>query len=155
MQKQYKSFSSVLIGGGFSIFYFTIGFSYQQYNIISKPLAFSLILLATLFMAGFSILYNRVQLGVIALIGGFITPIMVGGNAENYLMLWAYLLVLNLGMLGVSIFKKWKIFFIVAYDCTIAMFGGWLYLFHNVLPYSKETALFFGTIYYIIFFFFV
>lgn len=153
LQKQYKSFSSVLIGGGFSIFYFTIGFSYQQYELISKPFAFALIGLTTVFMAAFSILFNRIQLAVIALIGGFITPIMVGGDVQNFLMLSSYLLLLNLGMLAVSIFKKWKIFFIVAYDCTIVMFGGWLYQYHDVFSYSKTSALIFGTIFYFIFFF--
>ncbi len=152
LRKEYKSFSSVLIGGGFAIFYFTIGFSSQQYQIISKPLAFGLIGFTTLFMAVFAVLFNRIQLGVIALIGGFITPIMVGGNIENYFMLWTYLLVLDLGMLTVSIFKKWKIFFIVAYDCTIVMFGGWLYQYHDVYPFDKTIALVFGTVFYFIFF---
>lgn len=152
LRKEYKSFSSVLIGGGFAIFYFTIGFSYQQYEIISRPFAFGLIGVTTLFMAGFAVLFNRIQLGAIALIGGFITPIMVGGNVENYFMLWSYLLVLNVGMLIVSVFKKWKIFFIVAYDCTIAMFGGWLYQYHDVYAFDKDVALIFGTIFYFIFF---
>ncbi|MCP4521725.1 MAG: DUF2339 domain-containing protein [Cytophagales bacterium] len=152
LRQRYKSFSSVLIGGGFAIFYFTIGFSYQQYTLISKYWAFGLIIATTLFMASFAVLYNRLQLGAIAIIGGFITPIMVGGDAENYLLLWSYLLILNLGMLAVSIFKKWKTFYIVAYDFTLVMFGGWLYLYHDKYTYSKEIAFLFGAIYFIIFF---
>ena len=45
----YRSFSSVLMGGGLTVFYFTIAFAFHQYHLISQPVGFMLMIIITAF----------------------------------------------------------------------------------------------------------
>ncbi len=38
LRKNYRSFSSVLVGGGLTVFYFTIAFAFHQYHLIRKEI---------------------------------------------------------------------------------------------------------------------
>lgn len=68
-----------------------------------------MLVLFTGFMSSLSILYNRRELAIIALVGGFIAPFLVGSGDGSYWVLFTYVMILDLGMFGLSIYKKWGI----------------------------------------------
>lgn len=152
LRKSYKAFSSVLVGGGLAVLYFTLAVAFQEYKLISQTMAFAIMVVITIFAVLMSIGYNRQELAVLAMIGGFGTPFFVSTGEGNYIVLFSYILILNSGMLILSYFKKWYIVNLVSYGFTIILFGGWLtvQLFANILPI--RGALFFATMFYLIFF---
>lgn len=81
LRLHYKAFSSVLIGGALAIFYFTITLAYHDYGLFSQTVAFIIMVVITGFAVVLSQLYNRQELAIIALIGGFATPFMVSEEA--------------------------------------------------------------------------
>lgn len=83
--------------------------AYHYYGLFSQTVAFILLVLFTGFMSSLSILYNRRELAIIALVGGFITPFLVGSGDGSYWVLFTYVMILDLGMFGLSIYKKWGI----------------------------------------------
>jgi uncharacterized membrane protein len=149
----YRSFSSVLVGGGLTVFYFTIAFAFHQYQLMSQQAAFIIMVIITAFAVTLSILYNRLELAVLATIGGFITPFLVSTGQNNYVALFTYLCILNAGLLVLSWFKKWKAINIIALFFTIIIYGGWLISqsMNNSEPFPYQWALFFATLFYALF----
>lgn len=153
MRKSYAAFSSVLIGGGLAVLYFTITIAFQQYHLFSQTAGFAIMVVITAFAVLLSIAYNRIELAVLAIIGGFATPFMVSTGEGNYQVLFTYLMILNVGMLVLAYNKKWNLVNIVCYVFTIILFGGWLT--QKCLPIKDAPylgGLFFASLFYITFF---
>ena len=153
LRNSYRSFSSVLAGGSIAVFYFTIAFAFHQYNLIGQTAAFVLMIVITAFAVLLSLLYNRLELAVIATVGGFLTPFMVSTGEGNYIVLFTYLIILNTGLLLLSYFKRWPSINIIAFFFTVLIYGGWLssVLIDNNPRVSYSLALLFATVFYLIF----
>lgn len=153
LRAKYEAFSSVLVGGGLATLYFTIGLAFQDYQIFSQSVAFAIMLIITIFAVLLSILYNRQELAVLAIIGGFATPLAVSTGEGNYIVLFSYLALLNVGMLVLAYFKKWRVVNIVSYFFTVILFSAWLVdtVYKDKLP--LKGAFIFAGLFYLIFFF--
>ncbi len=126
LRKNFKAFSSVLVAGGISIFYFTIGIAFHQYHIFDQTTAFIIMLLITAFSVFISIIYDRVELAALSIIGGFATPFIVSTGQGNYQVLFTYILILDIGMLALAYMRKWNLINIMAYCFTMILYFGWL-----------------------------
>ena len=152
IRNTYRSFSSVLMGGGITVFYFTIAFAFHQYDLIGQQTAFAIMILITTLAVLLSLYYDRLELAVIATIGGFVTPFLVTTGQENYIALFTYICILNTGMMVLAWFKRWQSINIIALIFTIIIYGGWLtkrlwFDYPVVLPYID--AILFATIFYL------
>ncbi len=153
LRKSYAAFSSVLVGGGLAIFYFTIALAYHQYALFSQTAAFIIMVIITAFAVILSILYDRQELAVIALVGGFATPFLVSDGTGNYKVLFSYLLILNTGLLVIAYNKAWRLLNLLAFLFTAVIFVSWL------ADLSSDTGIevyrggfLFATAFYILFF---
>ena len=104
LQKKYRTFSSLLAGGAFAVFYLTVAIAFHFYHLFPQTVAFIILIATTLFMSILSILYDRRELAIISLVGGFLAPFLVSTGNGNYLVLFTYMSILNLGMFGLSIY---------------------------------------------------
>jgi len=152
IRNTYRSFSSVLMGGGITVFYFTIAFAFHQYALIGQKTAFGIMILITAFAVLLALYYDRLELAVIATIGGFITPFLVTTGQENYIALFTYLCILNTGLMVLAWFKRWPSINIIALIFTIIIYGGWLtkrlwFDYPVVLPY--KDAMLFASMFYL------
>jgi len=152
IRNSYRSFSSVLVGGGLTVFYFTIAFAFHQYHLISQQAAFIIMVVITAFAVILSIFYNRIELAILATIGGFITPFLLTTGQNNYVALFTYLGILNSGLLVLSWFKRWKAINIIALLFTVVIYGSWLFrqLYLLPEPFPSRPALFFATLFYLL-----
>jgi uncharacterized membrane protein len=154
LRNNYKAFSSVLVGGGLAVFYFTIALAYHQFHLFDQTVAFIIMVVITAFAVVLSLLYNRQELAIIALIGGFATPFLVSNNSGNYKTLFTYLLVLNTGLLILAYNKAWRIMNILAFIFTIVLFGIWMLNIPYDAPMGMhKNGFFFATAFYLLFFF--
>ncbi len=153
LRKEYKAFSSVLIGGGMAVLYFTIAIAFHEYQIFSQTVAFLLMVAITGFTIFLSIAYDRMELAVLALIGGFGSPFMVSTGEGNYIVLFVFILLLNVGILVLAYFKKWNLLNFIAYVFTIILYGGWFSTRVVEVPNAPYAgALVFATLFYLVFF---
>lgn len=151
LRKNYAAFSSVIVAGAISIFYFTIGIAFHDYHLFSQNVAFGIMVVITAFSALISLSYNRVELAVLSLIGGFAVPFMVSTGQGNHVVLFTYIIILNIGILAIAYHKKWNLVNILTYIFTVLLYGGWLI---NDLTNDKPHyigALLFGFTFYFIF----
>lgn len=126
LSHSYKVFSSILIGGGIAIFYVTIGLGYHEYAIFSSLVSFILSIAVTIFAVLLSHLYGRQELGACAVVGGFIVPLLASTGSENIPILYSYILILNCGMLAMSLNKNWKVVGALSFILTLLFFIPWL-----------------------------
>ncbi|MBF03317.1 MAG: hypothetical protein CMP76_08480 [Flavobacterium sp.] len=151
LRKNYAAFSSVLVAGAISIFYFTISIAFHDYHLFSQTVAFIIMVVITAFSALVSVSYNRQELAVLSLIGGFAVPFMVSTGSGNYVVLFTYIAILNCGILAIAYFKKWNVVTVLSFVFTTLLFLSWYIreLFDNKLPH--QGALAFATLFYFIF----
>ncbi|HXB93002.1 MAG TPA: DUF2339 domain-containing protein, partial [Puia sp.] len=153
LRNSYKAFSSVLVGGGIAVFYFTIALAYHQYALFGQTTAFIIMLFITAFAVVLSLLYDRQELAIIALVGGFVTPFLVSTGSGNYKVLFSYLLILNTGLLVIAYNKAWRLLNMLAFGFTAILYASWLLS----LPYDTATDVYtggfcFATAFYLLFF---
>ena len=151
LRQNYKAFSSVMVAGAISIFYFTIAIAFHDYHLFSQTVAFAIMVVITAFSTFVSVNYDRQELAVLSLIGGFAVPFMVSTGAGNYVVLFTYIGILNIGILGIAYYKKWNLVSILSFVFTYLLFSSWYYkeLYADKLPH--QGALAFATLYYFIF----
>ncbi|HMJ71056.1 MAG TPA: DUF2339 domain-containing protein [Cyclobacteriaceae bacterium] len=153
LRKTFTAFSSVLVGGGIAVLYLTIYIAFHVYHMFSPPVAFLLMVGITGFAVLFSLAYNKVELALVALLGGFASPMMVSTGEGNYVVLFIYITILDVGMLVLSYYKKWPIINIVSYVLTILLYGTWLSSRYDYqTPGMMGGALVFATGFYLVFF---
>lgn len=122
MRNSYNAFSSVLVGGGLAVFYFTITLAFHQFQLFNQITAFIILIVITIFAVALSLLYNKQELAVIALVGGFSSPFMVSTGHANYNGLFLYLVVLNTGLLVIAYYKSWRVLNISSFGLTVLVF---------------------------------
>ena len=139
LQKKYRTFSSLLAGGAFAVFYLTVAIAFHFYHLFPQTVAFI-------------ILYDRRELAIISLVGGFLAPFLVSTGNGNYLVLFTYMSILNLGMFGLSIYMKWGELPVIAFVFTYVVMGIFLLTGFTTGSTHISVHLFiFATLFYFIF----
>lgn len=153
LRKSYKAFSSVLLGGGIATLYFTIYIAFRFYEIFGQSTAFSLMVVITAFTVAFSLIYNRIEIAILGILGGFLSPFLVSQGDGNHIILFSYLLILNVGMLVLCYFKKWPAINILCYIFTALIYGSWLFRF-GLNPEEPHyiSGFLFATLFFLTFF---
>jgi uncharacterized membrane protein len=151
LRKKYAAFSSVFVAGAISVFYFTIGIAFHSYHLFGQTTAFIIMVLITVFSCLISLSYNRKELAVLSLIGGFAVPFMVSTGQGNYMVLFTYILILNIGILALAYHKKWTIINIMSYVFTVILYGAWLLKDLDEKTPHYLGALVFGFAFYLVF----
>jgi uncharacterized membrane protein len=153
LRNTFKAFSSVLVGGGIAVLYLTIAIAFHEYQIFTQTAAFIIMVIITGFAVFLSLGYNRIELAILSILGGFASPFMVSTGEGNYVVLFTYILILDVGMLVLAYYKKWNLVNIVSYAFTVLLFGVWLGgAFDGEDTSMIGGALFFATAFYLVFF---
>jgi len=151
LRKKYAPFSSVLVAGAIAIFYFTIAIAFHEYKLFGQEVAFAIMVVITAFSCLISLSYNRMELAVLSLIGGFAVPFMISTGSGNYVVLFTYIAILDIGILTLAYFKKWNLLHILAFIFTILLFAGWVTKDSLSLEPHYFGSLVFDFIFYLIF----
>ena len=151
LRKKYAAFSSVFVAGAIAVFYFTIGVAFHTYHLFGQTATFIIMVLITVFSCLVSLSYNRKELAVLSLIGGFAVPFMVSTGQGNYVVLFTYILILNIGILALAYYKKWGIINILSYIFTVILYGAWLFKDLDEKGPHYLGALLFGFAFYLVF----
>jgi len=152
LHKEYKAFSSILVAGAITVFYFTIGYGFHKYQLYSQSVAFGIMVVITIFSTLISVYYQRQELAVLSTIGGFAVPFMVSTGEGNYIILFTYILLLNIGMLVLSYFKNWDIVKVLSFAFTMIIYLFWFSeKYPPISPQAHDNALLFINAFYLIF----
>nr|WP_315029735.1 DUF2339 domain-containing protein [uncultured Chryseobacterium sp.] len=148
LRKNYKTFASIITGGGIAVLYFTITIAFREYHLFTQNTAFITTIIITAISIILSYYYKSEVLIIFSLIGGFSAPLMISTGQSNYLFLFIYLSLLNIGMLAATFLKHWKSVGWTAYVFTT------LYLLFWTSEKPEFLSILFYIINYIIFYIF-
>ena len=154
LHKRYHTFSSLLAGGAFGIYYLITAIAFHYYALFSHTIAFVILCATTIFMSAVSVLYDRKELAVTALVGGFIAPFIISTDSSSIISLQIYITILNIGMFCLAMYKKWAILPMVSFAFTYIILWGTTALgsFSDSEAVSTYPTLFaFATLFYVIF----
>lgn len=154
LHKRYYTFSSLLAGGAFGIYYLITAIAFHYYALFSHTIAFVILCVTTIFMSAVSVLYDRKELAVTALVGGFIAPFIISTDSSSIISLQIYITILNIGMFCLAMYKKWAILPMVSFAFTYIILWGTTALgsFSDSEAGSTYPTLFaFATLFYVIF----
>lgn len=154
LHKRYHTFSSLLAGGAFGIYYLITAIAFHYYALFSHTIAFVILCVTTIFMSAVSVLYDRKELAVTALVGGFIAPFIISTDSSSIISLQIYITILNIGMFCLAMYKKWAILPMVSFGFTYIILWGTTALgsFSDSEAGTTYPTLFaFATLFYVIF----
>ena len=154
LHKRYHTFSSLLAGGAFGIYYLITAIAFHYYALFSHTMAFVILCATTIFMSAVSVLYDRKELAVTALVGGFIAPFIISTDSSSIISLQIYITILNIGMFCLAMYKKWAILPMVSFAFTYIILWGTTALgsFSDSEAGTTYPTLFaFATLFYVIF----
>jgi hypothetical protein len=151
LKQKYLNFSAILLSGAMAIMYFITYFAYSLYGLFPQSSAFALMLIFTIFTVAAAINYNRQVIAHIGLVGAYAVPFLLSDNSGNYAFLFAYMAIINAGILAISLKKYWKPLFYTSFIFTWATYYGW-YLTEYQSAEHFNLALLFLTVFFLIFY---
>ncbi|UKB85520.1 DUF2339 domain-containing protein [Chryseobacterium sp. MEBOG06] len=146
LRKNYTTFASIITGGGIAVLYFTATIAFREYHLFSQNTAFIITCLITAVSIVLSYYYKSEVLIIFSLIGGFSAPLMISTGQSNYLFLFIYLSLLNIGMLTANFLQHWKSVGWTAYLFTTAYLFYWTHEnpeFLNITFYMISYVIFY------------
>ncbi|MCD0479177.1 DUF2339 domain-containing protein [Chryseobacterium sp. LC2016-29] len=146
IRKNYTIFSSIIMGGGIAVLYFTTTIAFREYHLFTQNTAFVITCAITLLSIFLSYHYNSETLIIFSLFGGFLAPLMISTGQSNYIFLFTYLSLLNIGMLVTVYLKNWKSVGWIAFVFTA------IYLYFWTIEKTDLTSIIFYIITYIVFY---
>ncbi len=151
LRKKYPRYSDFLTGGGLALLYLSIYGSFWFYKKIDQTTAFGFMSAVTAFGVILSLWADTVQLGTLAIIGGFVTPSLLStGVPPSELTLFGYFGILSLAILAISFFKKWHLLTTVGFIGFILNFAAWYGAYYK--PDKLALTIYILTIFFIIYF---
>ena len=128
-----RTYGLILQGGSIGVLFMTFYAAYQMYQLIPSLLAFTLMLLLAVCSSLLAVYQNARVLAVLGTVGGFLAPVLASTGSDNYIGLFSYYLLLNLGVLAVAWFKSWRILNLIGFGFTYLISGYW-----GVLSYHPD-----------------
>ena len=120
INNKHKLFSESLFGGGIAVLYLSIfaAFALEGFMFISATYAYVAMIFITILAGVISVRFDAKSTAIFGLIGGFATPFLLSTGSGNYVGLLTYMFMLNLGILFISIYKKWSLLSWMAFLIT-------------------------------------
>jgi uncharacterized membrane protein len=146
-QRGWRVFSQILTAGGIILLYLSTYGAFGYYQLIGQKTAFFYLLVLIVEAAALALVYNAPAIAIMALIGGFLTPLLLHSDRDQYRSLFAYIVALDIGAL--ALLKHWRGLSSVAYFGTQLLF--WIWYNENYHHQKRAAVLVFQTAVFFIF----
>jgi uncharacterized membrane protein len=125
LRSKYLQYSDLLMGGGLVVLYLSIFAANAVYGLIDTMPTFLGMIIVTVIGVVISIVNATKTLSSVAFIGAYLTPILLGVGPLGQLITFTYLTILNAGVLGILVYKKWTSLTLTGLVGTWIIFGIW------------------------------
>lgn len=141
MLRGYRYLAQGVVGAALGILYFSLFAAFQWYEIVPQTPAFVGMVLVTAAALAFSAYFSAQATAILGLIGGFLTPVMLSTGTADHWTLFSYILILDLGVLGVAAFRKWHALQVLSFLFTILVWLGWFAAHYDASKLIDTTIL--------------
>jgi uncharacterized membrane protein len=130
-RKGSAAFSYSLKAVGIGILYLSLWAASQYFHLVPASVAFVAMILVTASTITLALTQDAEILAVYAMIGGFSTPALVSTGENHEIILFSYVLLLDLAILAMVAFKPWRRIVWGAMLGTTVMYIGWAAQFYD------------------------
>jgi uncharacterized membrane protein len=113
-KKGYAVFSQGLTGAGIAIIYLATYAAVNYYHLINPYMAFALMFITALTAGVLAAIGDMSGTAVMATIGGFLVPFLMGSHTGQIVPLLTYILILDLGILFLAYYRQWFFLDVIA-----------------------------------------
>ena len=145
----YRIFSYSLKAVGIGVLYLSLYAAFQVYSLVPGGAAFLMMFAVTAATAVMAWSQDAEILAAFALIGGFVTPLLLSTGQNREVALFAYVTLLDLGALALVILKPWRRLLLLSYAGTLLLYVGWYDTFYDVTQVRMTVG--FATLFFAIF----
>ncbi len=142
-----KTYTNLLRGAGFLIMYITAFVGYMLFHIISLPITLTLISAILIVSTIISFKENDSISFTVGVGGAYLTTLSlladIGVNKETYISVLLYMLILNTGIIFVSMYKSWIKDVVIGFVFTWMIFLSIFYMGE----FNKNILFIFATLY--------
>jgi uncharacterized membrane protein len=146
-KRGWRIFSQILTAGGIVLLYLSNYAAFGYYHLIPQKGAFLFLAALVAEAAALALLYEAPAIAIMALIGGFLTPILLHSDRDQYLALFGYIIALDAGAL--LLLKHWRGLRTIGFLGSHLLF--WLWYDQNYHQGKLKAVLLFQTALFLIF----
>src|SRR6185369_2022168 len=132
-RESHRAFALSLQGGAIGVLILTIFGAFRLYNLLPAGLAFALLVLVVAGAGMLAVLQDAMALAVLAIVGGFLAPILTSTGQGSHVMLFSYYAVLNAAIFVIAWLKPWRALNLLGFAFTFAIGTAW-----GVTKYQPE-----------------
>lgn len=143
---------------GFAILYAAVFSAYRVYHLIPATPSFALAIVVTAGAMAYATALNEVLIAVLALLGGYLTPILLSTGQNLPVQLFLYVLILGLGAMACAAYRKWPGVNLLCFFGTYGLYTGWFESFYRStmkpvegLPPQMHIALIWLGVFFLVF----
>ena len=129
--RRYPVTANAMDAAAVAILFSTFFAAHALWNLIPSLVAFGLLAMVTLIAVLLSIRRESLFIAVLGLLGGFATPALLSTGENRPIPLFAYLLLLNVGLAQVARAKRWPVLTALTLVLTTLYQWGWVVKFLN------------------------
>jgi len=119
-------FARVLTGGGSALFYFTVFSAYAFYHLIGAVAAGAGLFASALAVFGLAMVYRSQAVGVLGVLGAFVTPLLIGGEMDAGIFPLVYVALVNVPVIGLGVRRKWQVLYNLSFVFTLIHYLIWM-----------------------------
>ena len=140
LRLQRPGYAQVLQGGAVAVLYLTLFVAFRFYGVLSAGPVFAAMVVVAVLAAALAVLQDARSLAVIGALGGFATPLLVSSGSGNQVALFAYYLVLDLGIAAVAWHKTWRSLNLIGFVATFVVGAAWGVMRYSDAHYLSSQA---------------
>ena len=140
--RQYPATANALDAAAIAILFSTFFAAHALWNLIPAPVAFGLLVIVTALAVLLSIRRESLFIAVLGLLGGFATPALLSTGENRPIPLFAYLMLLNVGLAWVAYRQRWPILTVLTLVFTTLYQWGWVLKFLTRSDLSLAMGIF-------------
>lgn len=146
-KRGWRVFSQILTAGGIVVLYLSVYAAFGYYHLATQRATFIYLGILIAEAAALAYLYNAPAIAIMALIGGFLNPILLHSDRDQYRSLFSYIAALDVGAL--ALLKQWWGLSSLAFAGTHLLF--WLWYGERYHPNKLGAVMVFQTGVFLIF----
>lgn len=140
-RKGWRYLAQILTGGGITILYLSVYGAFGYYHLLGARAAFVALVILVAEAHLLALSYNARAVAVMALVGGFLVPVLLSTGRDQYAVLFTYMGILDLGVLAVVMVRRWPWIGSLAYVATQCLF--WLWYGEHYHPEKRAAVVVF------------
>ncbi|MCK4423045.1 MAG: DUF2339 domain-containing protein, partial [Candidatus Omnitrophica bacterium] len=111
-----------LMGGGLAALYFSVYAAVGMYSLIPVSLGFIMAVLVTVTAGFLAVRTDSMLVAILGIIGGYCSPLLLRTADPNLAVFYSYMLLLGLGIMGITRYKPWRLLNYLSFLFTYSLF---------------------------------